>query len=320
MDLADLVPPGIVKRRGSLRQRPLLHFLALGAVLFAVQAALAPRVQTLELDDADLEQLRRQWSGEQGRAPGAAELAAAQARRADEERLLAEARRLGLDRHDLIVRRRLLQNLRFALGTDAGASDETLLERARRLGMDRRDPVVRGRLLQLMRQRAAADARLGPTDISDYVERHADRYAAPARSAVEQRFFSRDRHGARTHADAISALKRLQDGTGVTGDPFLLGDTLPPSSPAELARAFGEPAAQAIARAAPGRWIGPVASAWGEHLFRVTAQLPAAPADAATVRRQAAYAALAEREQQAVDALLAALRSRYRVEWRGEAS
>ena len=95
-----------------MRREPLLGFLALGVLLFAADAMLRP-AETLEVS-AELragltEDLRRTL----GRAPTEQELAGAEIAWQTEEALYREGLRLGLDRGDPIVRRRVVQKMQF---------------------------------------------------------------------------------------------------------------------------------------------------------------------------------------------------------------
>ncbi|HKY93093.1 MAG TPA: peptidylprolyl isomerase [Nevskiaceae bacterium] len=306
----------IAPRLARLAGRPLLHFLLLGAGLWWALGVLQPRTIVVRASDLDL--VRTQWIRETGRAPTELELQAGRARAIDEELMVREALRLRLDRGDPVVRERLLANLEFLDGTTADSDPERRLEQARRLGMPARDPVTRRRLVQLMEARFASRGEPTPADLAAFLARHADRYAHPERRAFRQVFFSRDTRGARTHADAQAALDALSAGgpaaPRATGDAFLAGDAFPPMDTGTIATRLGAELADAVARAPTGRWVGPVASAWGEHLLIVDEVVPAAAATLDAVRTQVAYAALEAHEQAAVRAGLAGLRTRWRVE------
>lgn len=306
--------------RALLRQ-PLLHFLLLGGLLLAAERSWeATRPGAVWIDEATVEDLRAQWRRDTGRWPETAELQASLRRQIDEELLLREALRLGLDSKDAVARRQLLANLRFALGTEdapaTGPDDEALLAEARRLDLPARDLVVRRRLIQLMEHRLLAAQLPREAELQAYVAERSARYARAARYRLSQHYFSLDGRG----LDAALALARqaqgllAQDPAAAVGEPFLLDEALPDLTQAELAARLGPEFAEAVAAAAPGTWIGPVRSPYGAHLLRVEALEPAAAPDYAAVRTQAAYAWLAEFAPQRLQAALAPLRARYRVE------
>ncbi|MGH8517077.1 MAG: peptidyl-prolyl cis-trans isomerase, partial [Panacagrimonas sp.] len=101
-----------------LLRAPLLHFLVLGGLIHAV---LALRPETIVLADRDLAEIDAQWLRETGRAPSPAERAASRQRAADEEMLVREALRLGLETRDPVVRARLLRNIALIEGPGAPA-------------------------------------------------------------------------------------------------------------------------------------------------------------------------------------------------------
>ena len=90
-------------------REPLLHFLLLGALLFVLHRAwqgLQPSDRLIVITPALHADLERELAVELGRAPDAAELAAALETWKSEEVLFREGVRLGLDDDDPLVRRR----------------------------------------------------------------------------------------------------------------------------------------------------------------------------------------------------------------------
>lgn len=339
MDLADLVSP--VRRgwrrvvggasaptRFLSRLKPLPQFFLLGALLLGARhltadgRALGLGAEPIVVSTAAVEQLRAAWLVETGRAPSAAELAASVRRHADEEILLREALRHGLDRGDLVVRRRLVQNVRFARAEPELAEGAAFAE-ALALGMAHRDLVARRRLVQAMEERLARGAQVSDADVRAYVAAHADRYAAPRRISFEQVYLSADRHGdalaRRAAALAAQLADAPADAAAVPGDAFLLGRRFVGQSQADLARGFGAAFARAAIDAPVGAWSGPIRSAYGAHFIRVDAVQAAGSAEVSAVARQARYALLEERERDAIRAALDDLRPAYpvRVEWPG---
>ncbi|HEY8377722.1 MAG TPA: hypothetical protein VIK91_14600, partial [Nannocystis sp.] len=113
-----------------LFREPLVPFVLVGLGLFVLHRLVAPDPDApLRVDEARVEAARAGLTARLGRPPERAELAAALRDALDDERLVREARRLGLDRDDPIVRRRLIQKLRLAYeaGADEDVSDAELL-------------------------------------------------------------------------------------------------------------------------------------------------------------------------------------------------
>jgi len=120
----------VVRGLKRIAREPLVHFLVIGALLFAgLQAVRAAERPTVRLSEQELGQLVAYWQMQSGRPPTKAELQAILRDRIDEELLAAEAQRLGLGKDDLIVRRRLAQKMAFAsedVGTLAEPSEKQL--------------------------------------------------------------------------------------------------------------------------------------------------------------------------------------------------
>ncbi|MDP3856409.1 MAG: peptidylprolyl isomerase [Stagnimonas sp.] len=291
---------------------PALHFLLLGALLHGGeqwwQARQLPEPIVVSADDRA--RLRRDWRAETGRWPTAAELAASEQRWLDEEVLLAEALRLGLDRSDPVVRQRLLQNLRFAL-VDEVIDEPALLDQAQALRMPEQDLVVRRRLIQRMEQRLLQDVRIDEAELRRYVARHAGRYAGGGQLDYRQIYFSRDRPGGDAAAQAGQALARLRAGAEPAGqgDPLLVADRA--ASAEQLQRRYGAAFAQALEQAAVGDWIGPLETVYGWHLLQLRGRIAAPAPDFETLRQRAAYAWLAEQEPALLRQRLRPLRQRY---------
>jgi hypothetical protein len=257
---------------------PLTHFVLIGAALFAgltlVKSFERPLVR---LDAREINQLAGYWELQMQRRPSKAELSAIIQERVDEELLAREAVRLGLDKDDMIVRRRLAQKMAFA-SEDAGVLAEP-----------------------------------DEATLRAYYARTADRYASPARLALRHVFFSADRTGERPDLAAGEALARLRQGEAASGDPSLLPLTYADVSVTDLGRDYG-PAFVQTAEAAPaGQWVGPVVSPYGVHLLRVEARHASQTPPFETVRAEVRSAWIADQRKAANAAYLEGLRKRYRI-------
>ena len=303
-----------------LLHAPLLHFLLLGALLYALEQAWPEKatIEPLVVTAADAERLRAQWRFTWAREPSEAEMQGLLRRYVDEEVLVREALRLGLDTRDKVARERQVRNLRFAL-PESQANDAALLRTARALHMAERDPVVRARLAQAMTHRLSRDIPVSDAEMQAYLDAHSARYAEPARYGFSQRYFREDAGDGL--ARALAALAALSAGRSdaPAGDGFLLGAQFSALSESEIARQLGAAVAQAVRATAPGQWSEPVRSAYGWHLVRVERREAATAGDFRSLRRRLAYAVLEEKSQEAVQDALRRLRARYGVDAVGAA-
>jgi len=104
---------GKSSRRLVLLREPLLWFFIVGAVLFAADNYFSQQPDTVVVDENVRDRLNKLWQGQTGNPTTKRELDSLVQKWIREEVLFREALRLGLDRDDSIVRRRLVQKLGF---------------------------------------------------------------------------------------------------------------------------------------------------------------------------------------------------------------
>ncbi|MCB9754271.1 MAG: peptidyl-prolyl cis-trans isomerase [Myxococcales bacterium] len=268
-------------------REPLIRFLLLGALIYVgalVRAgALDDRAGTrdeLRVPAEAVARARDEWRQRTGRDPDGAETRAAVEPFVREELLVREARRLGLERGDLVIRRRLAQKMRFVIEELATAPEPTDVE------------------------------------LEAWVRAHPERYRSPARVSFEHRFFARSQRGDATAQDAAAALDLLDAGASpesAGGDSFAHGREFTARSEDELRRLFGPAFATAVLELEPGAWRGPIASSFGLHVVRVTRRDAGAPARLEDVREAARADWRAERRARAQEEELRQRLARYEV-------
>jgi peptidyl-prolyl cis-trans isomerase C len=268
-------------------REPFVHFLALGALVFALDAWRnddAPAQPSddrriIELDPARRARTRADFRKRIGRDPSPEEAKAALQRVVDEEILHRRALELGLDRNDLIVRRRLVQKMRFLI------EDVHPVEPP------------------------------SEADLAAWLASHSADYRVPSRVSFEQVFFSRSGRGDDLEADARAGLATLTaDPAAPVGDPFYLGRRFVERSVDALAGSFGRTFADAVMGAeTTGAWVGPLRSSFGMHLVRVSARHEPRAATLEEVRARVTRDLKAHRRAQANEAALEDLRGRFTV-------
>ncbi len=275
-------PRTVGRLRRALRE-PLLHFLGLGVLLFGVQgwieAARESMDRRIEISGAEVEGLSEMWFRRFGRPPSGAELRDMVADRVREEVLAREAVRFGLDRADVVVRRRLAQKMEFLLADAAAVepSEQTL---------------------------------------QAFFDERAERYEEPARVGLHQVFFSRQRRED-AEAEALAALRKLRsagtEAAGAWGDPLPLEHRYSELAQPEVVALFGSEFARAVSSLDTGSWQGPIASAYGVHLVFVDERRPARPARLAEVRDRVVRDWQYERREEMDRAAYERLRARYEI-------
>lgn len=238
-------PPQLFESTGNLMRflkEPLAHFLLIGVAIFAWFYWISPPSeeqapqQAIVVDDNDVSMLASRFSASWNRAPSPEEL----------QRLVD-----GLVREEILVRE------------------------ARNLGLDRGDPVIRARLAQKMEfltRSIAAAVVPEDAELAAYLQDNPNRFRTPPKFAFEQIFLGEAPGSADVEA-AQSALAAGNDPMQV-GLPTLLPKTVPLSSARAIDSTFGRGFSEILATLPSGAWAGPVLSGYGQHLARITAVEP----------------------------------------------
>jgi hypothetical protein len=268
-----------------LIREPLVHFLVLGALLFLWSgwsgsggAGSNRIVITTGVVDYLGAGFHRTWL----RAPNEAELKGLIDEHVKEEIAAREAMTMGLDRDDIVIKRRLRQKLEFLLVDSSAAAPPS-------------------------------DA-----ELQRWLERHPEALRVEPQLSFQQVMLRPERRGATAAADATKLLAKLRTaGPGVAaqnlGDASMLPAETPLQPLSEVARTFGQDFADALATLPPGQWSGPVESSFGLHLVFVHQSTTGSAADIATVRPLVEREVLAERRKSELDALYERLLAKYAV-------
>ena len=208
---------------------------------------------------------------------------------------------------------------------DAYAGDEILVREALGLGLDRGDVVVRRRLIQKMEALIENTEPVpAPTDaeLEEFVAAHPERYASPARVTFTHVFVSAQRAGEGAAAEAAGLRAQLDQGAdpATLGDPFLRGRELRLHSQGELAGIFGAGFATAVMQLPEGTWSSPIASSFGVHLVRVTETRPGSAPTLASMRQRVEREWRDDRRQRLNREARSRLRARYAVRVEGAGS
>jgi hypothetical protein len=271
----------------TLLREPLFHFFIMGGLLFGGYAwwtrgiAAASLEGSVTIGEGEVRWVRETFASQWQRNPSGEELATLLATLVEEELLAREARALGLDQNDTIVRRRLAQKLTFLVDDTSRIvdPDDTALRR--------------------------------------FHGEHAARYQSVPNATFRQVYFSPERR-ADAAGDAAAALTSISAtaGEGKTppgGDPLLLEAAYADLDKKAVEALFGADFAEALFALEPGRWTGPLKSAYGIHLVQLTRLRPAEPGRFEDVREVVLGDWRRERERETKAAYLARLRDKYGV-------
>lgn len=270
-------------------REPLVHFLLIGILLFAVDhymqpvGGAVPSSKQIQLSVDELTQLVMLFQSQWRREPTAQELNRLVENEVQEEILYREGLAMGLDKDDTIVKRRMAQKLQF-LAEDVATA----------------------------REPEAAELR-------SWFEKNKAMFAQPSRVSFRHLYFSPDRRGERAREDAAKALAMLvgqpQDAkmAGSLADPFMFQDFYRDRVPEYLGKEFGPQFAQAVAKLSPGSWQGPIESGFGWHLVFVDTVIPGRVPAFEEIEADVKTAWLGEQKAQAWEKAYKAMRAKYTV-------
>jgi hypothetical protein len=243
----------------KILREPLLHFILLGAAIFAVYGFISrhrtDKPGEIVVTQGTLENIITGFTRTWQRPPTEEELRGQIRDYIREEAAYREALAMGLDRDDTIVRRRLRQKLEF-LSDDLATSVE-------------------------------------PTDaeLQTFLQAHAGLFQSEPRFTFRQVYLNPQQHGASLSADEAHLLAGLQRAgpnadLSALGDPFLLAPSFQNVSLAEVKQVFGDQFASALAALSTSRWQGPVASGYGAHFVFLSQRTEGSLPELAEIRDQ----------------------------------
>ncbi len=225
---------------------PLLHFVLGGVILLVLSRTPGiPSAETGVPDDAnvirigagDLAWIQESWMRQWQRPATRDDLVGAFTNYLKEELLAREARAMGMERDDTIVRRRLAQKMSFFV-------EDTFI------------------------QTEPAEA-----ELESYFGAHRDRYRSEARLTFAHVFFDPQK---RTDplSDAHDALGPLrvagrEAAIDEMGDRLMLDPVISDADSRGIDAQFGAGFADALLGLPVSEWAGPVESAFGVHLVRI---------------------------------------------------
>ena len=222
---------------------PFVHFILIGALLFCLYELTAvttdPTLDTvIQINSADINQLSEQWLNQNGSKPDKSTLNELIESKIYQEVMLREAKRLGLDRNDTIVRRRLVQKMEFL---SANLSQLQLPDNEILLA---------------------------------YFEKNEEQYRVVEKRSFTHVYFSKDKRGQSLLDDAQAVLDKLlqQDSdvrAATLGDNFILQYDYKNRSQRQLAQVFGDKFSHALFGLDAEQWQGPVLSEYGAHLVLI---------------------------------------------------
>jgi hypothetical protein len=272
-----------------LLREPLVHFLLIGLLLFAVYGYMHRGPDGVESSDQiiltldDLRQIEIAFTAQWQRPPTSEEMGALIDSRIREEVLYREALALGLDKEDSIVKRRMAQKMDF-LAEDLS---------------DLREPTM--------------------GELKSWFEKNSQRFAFPSRVTFRHLYFSPDRRSGSARNAAMDVLAKIADEPGDTpvaaglADPFMFQDYYGDRTPEQVAKEFGPDFAEGLFQLTPGKWQGPIESGYGWHLVWIDSITPGRVPDFEEVEPDVRSAWYEEQRYEFKHKAFQAMKARYQV-------
>ncbi len=232
-------------------REPLIHFLGGALLIFAFFWATGtgrdPADHVIRINETDIARLKTNWIQNFRRPPTQQELDGLIDQEIAEEIYYREALRLGLDKNDPVIRRRLFTKMRFVDGQDTENTS--------------------------------------PTDavLQQWMDKDSAKYALSALYDFEQIYLGQI--SAAEARDRIDQLKDGA-GPNAFAKSISLPAILKQASSDEIARQFGDRFAGQMAKLEPGTWSGPINSGFGVHAVKITAKAPGKTANLDYVRQR----------------------------------
>jgi hypothetical protein len=273
----------------SLLREPLVHFVLIGLVLFAVYGYMhrdrgaAESSNQIVLTMDDLRQMDVYFVSQWHRQPTPEEFRAMVEDRIREEVLYREALSMGLDKEDTIVKRRMAQKMQF-LAEDVASAHEPTTE-----------------------------------ELKAWHEKNSDKFALPSRISFRHLYFSPDLRGKNAQAGAVKALEKIAgqpEDSGLAAslaDQFMFQDYYADRTTEQLAKEFGPQFAAAVSKLKSGSWQGPVESGYGWHLVFVDSVIPARIPAFEEIEPDVRTAWLGEQKRKAWEQAYREMRAKYEV-------
>jgi hypothetical protein len=194
--------------------------------------------------------------------------------------------------------------------------EEVLYREALAMGLDKDDTIVRRRMRQKI-EFLTGDAIASPAtdeELQAWLEKHPDQFRIEPKLTLRQVYVNVHRRGTAASDEAAKLLDSLNknkaDGAAL-GDPSLLPYELPLSSASEITQVFGDQFVGQLLQLEPGRWAGPLQSAYGLHLVYVSERTEGKLRPLAEVRVEVQREWLAARQKETMDATFRKLREKY---------
>lgn len=270
----------------TLMREPLLHFLLIGAGLFflfsQVNSSKDENRQRIVITKAKLDALATAWLKRKGRPPSSEEREQQLEYYIREQVLYREAMAMGLDKDDVIIRRRLAQKMQYLFDDLSVVSEPTEAE------------------LEL------------------FLSEHASQFTRPATISFSQVYLDPREHDDNIDEDAKQLLEQLKATTaGVDsidlGDRSLLPYDFTKERESEIASMFGTAFAKQAFSLPLNSWTEAINSEYGVHFIYIHSRTKDELPPLAEIREKVARDRVSTKQHEANEIFYQSLLQRYEI-------
>ena len=178
---------------------------------------------------------------------------------------------------------------------DTRIKESVLYEEAKKMGLDKDDVVLKRRVvLQFRNLIEGLISAPEPSNevLATYFQENIEAYMPDERISITQLFFDPDKREETTLEDAKKALEKLQKMKTFPsdirnyGDNFMLANTYTDITVFQLRKYFGRGFTKSIMEIEPHVWVGPILSGYGTHLVYISEKNVAEPPALEEVRER----------------------------------
>lgn len=272
----------------QLAREPLVHFLLIGAGIYALYGVLgddpdAGDERRVVVTAADIDALAAQWQRMWNRPPTEDELAGIVRQHVRVKILHREALAMGLDSGDLVIERRLAQKV------------------------------------EMLASSLATPPEPPEEDLRAWYSANPDAFKAPDRYTLSQVYFDPEKRPGTLEDDVLALINRLNaldgppPGIDELGDRLMLESHYSEVTELDLRKTFGTRFADEILLLESGQWHGPVVSGYGVHAVMIWRVDRTEAPEFETVRGQISDNLVSEQIDEGSERFIENLVSRYEV-------
>ena len=249
-------------------------FFIIGFTLYLIDVALNNYDdKEIYISDQEIISLVTAWKSKVGRNPNDDEITRIINNLVEEEILYREALKLGLDKEDRIIKRRLAQKISF------------------------------------LKQESIPDSPSNQ-DLIEYFNKNNDKYFIDPTYTFSHYFFSSENI---SNERASKAYSDLLNNIDINSDPFFLGKNFVDLSVKKIEREFGKDFSINFVNVEFNKWVGPIKSPFGHHIIYVTKYTEGYLPDITNVLKQVEVDFLQDQRDKAIENYLNKIRSEYKI-------